>query len=854
MFDFLGLRVDRLSFWLGFLTASLMWWLLGRLRPLLPIWRDQIRHSLNAARQRNLAGVEAYLRRDALRLAQHQHLAAPLFALDEILIQPWLIAPPPEPEPGTQGPPQSIAGQVTPYLPDSPEITAPLGIARLTPLQAAQNGRHIAIIGQPGAGKTVALSHLASVLARQNEAAGKLAGAIPILVHVLDLNVRLEVGDDPLERVIQAAAGRASLLIQRQFPRFLRAVMDDSQRRVVLLLDGLDEIPLERLVETVTFLTALHHNHPRLQTIVTASADHLDGLTRAGFLPLGVIPWSRADRAEATHRWGALWQAHLAPEILKNAALPEIDPALYDYWLDGETAYATPLEWTLRLWGAYAGDLSGSRAVDLLEAYVTRFLPGPGAVLALKELARQMLLQRQVSLGFAEMEKILTQSGMEQAALPVTGENPSQPVLEGEPAAPADAKKTGKRNRRDLVASRGEQAIDSLVQGGVLVEHVHGQLRFRNPVVLGFLAGMRFSAADAAGFIKDLNWAVASLALQYAAACGGDSSWILPLIETPTAPLFRDLLAAARWLRDAPPQAAWRSKLMRALVSLIQVETLPLSIRARLVGAFFLSRDPSTPRLFKQLLASRSPITRRAALLGCGALGNPQLIHDVLELLADLDPQVRYTACLALAAIPGEAALTAIGQVLLSGDEDLRQAAAEALARNKAEGHQALQDAAGLDDLLVRRAAVFGLLQVGEPWAQQLLEKMAVEDAQWVVRNAAAQALDTLQQTDQAIPRLPPPPSESPWLLTFASKLGKGIQPGQPATDVLLMALKSGSVEEQAAALTYLRDQPDEGVIQAIYHLVYGEQPAACEPAIQALWWMAISGAALPDSRQFGLG
>jgi HEAT repeat protein len=84
--------------------------------------------------------------------------------------------------------------------------------------------------------------------------------------------------------------------------------------------------------------------------------------------------------------------------------------------------------------------------------------------------------------------------------------------------------------------------------------------------------------------------------------------------------------------------------------------------------------------------------------------------------------------------------------------------------------------------------------------------------------------------------------------------MGLGILPGQPATEVLLAVLKSGSVEEQIAALHYLRDQPDEGVVGAIYNLLYGNVDDVREPALHALWWMAISGAKLPSPTQFGLG
>jgi HEAT repeat protein len=311
---------------------------------------------------------------------------------------------------------------------------------------------------------------------------------------------------------------------------------------------------------------------------------------------------------------------------------------------------------------------------------------------------------------------------------------------------------------------------------------------------------------------------------------------------------------AARWLRTAPASAEWRPQIMRILISNLQNETLPLGTRARLVAAFYLSNDPSTLKLFKHLLVSKSPTIRQVALLGSGALGSSQLINDVLSLLADSVPAVRYTACMALAATPVEAALNAVVQVLLSGDEEIRQAAAESLAQIQPDGHKVLEEAATVEDLLTRRASVFGLMQVHEPWALKTLEKIAIEDGQWVVRNAAGQALDFLQQKTPLVPTSLPKPSDSPWMLTFASKLGMGILPGQPATDVLLAVLKSGTVEEQIAALHYLRDQANEGIIGAIYNLLYTGHDDLQEAILHALWWIAASGTKLPSPVQFGLG
>jgi HEAT repeat protein len=871
--------VDRLSFWLGFIAASLLWWLFLRIRPMFPQWREQIRQTISTISQRNLSGVEQYLRRETLRRAQRQHLAARLFSLDEVLIQPKLLVPPTGQDPTAAAPQLSIAGQYLPYLPDWPEIVAPLGAPTITPLQAIQTGRHLAFVGHAGSGRTVALAHLASQVARQDPTAGNYSSAVPLFAHALELDSTLLEGKDPLLNLIKVISGNASVVMQPQIPRFLQSVFLDKQRRVVLFLDGLDELAQTQLSEMLKFVSALIKKHPRLQVITTASAEYIDGLAKAHFYPLGIAAWNQSQRMALAKKWGELWTTQLVPEIKKQGPAVEIDTTLVQNWLMNEYAYASPLEWSLRLWGAYAGDLSGSSPMTILDAHLTRFLPKPSYIPALEELAHQMVLKTSASMGIAEMDHILSNFQVVMPTIPATGQ--AAPETDTPAAAVTDAaadaismndedqlteeanqspekKKPSKKDRRQKITSRGEEIVNALIDAGVLVEFANRQVRFASPVFLAFLAGMRTTPEEAAAMtrdlVKQLDWPIYPLVLQYNAACTENPEWIFTLLEGPVAPLFRNLLMAARWLRDAPANAGWRPHIMRVLVNLVQNETLPFGSRARVIAAFYLSGDPSTVKLLKQLLGSRSTTVRRAALLGCGALGAPQLISDILGMLADPEPSVRYTACLALAAIPSEAAFNAVVEILLSGDEEIRQASAEALAQIQPDGHKVLEEAITVEDLLTRRAAVYGLLQINEPWAQKALEKMAVEDGQWVVRNAAGQALDTLQQTTPLIPKSLPKPSESPWLITFASRLGMGLLPGQPATDVLLSVLKSGSVEEQIAALFYLREQADEGVIRSIYDLLYSGKEELQEPVLHALWWIAATGIKLPSPTQFGLG
>jgi HEAT repeat protein len=171
--------------------------------------------------------------------------------------------------------------------------------------------------------------------------------------------------------------------------------------------------------------------------------------------------------------------------------------------------------------------------------------------------------------------------------------------------------------------------------------------------------------------------------------------------------------------------------------------------------------------------------------------------------------------------------------------------AAEVLAYSGEEGYQLLKEGYESDNLVLRRAVVFGLKNVKQQWAREMLENIAVRDAQWVVRNAAAQALETFNSLSPYIPSKLPAPAQAPWLIAFAARQGVGVPPDKVPIDMLFSTLAIGTQEERIAALTYLRLIPNDEVIRKIYSIATSEQGAIKDAALLSLWYLRISGARL---------
>lgn len=828
-------QLDRLSFWLGFLAASLFWWLLARLRPLLPRARAALQDRARAARHGLAAGEEGRLRSDTLRLAQRSHLAAILFPLDEILIQPRLLLVR-SVEPGAPSI-DDICTQTLPDLPDWPELAAAYGVQSIPLAEALANRANLVITGLPGSGKTVALASLASIIARQDPLAGELAVLIPVLVHASDLPHTARRGEeDPLDALVEAVLYNASPLSKPRLPASLRAAFQNG--RAILLLDGLDEYPAAKFLEFSAYLGRLLQIYPSVRVVTTASPDCYPGLPELGFIPVALAAWDERQRQSFIRQWSRRWNQAVPPQA---GDPPAAERLILDEWLLNDPAFLTPLELTLKAWGAYAGDTLGPGVPPAIEAYLRRMAAGiPKARPALEKIAVQMILEEQ-----AAAERQAVESWVREF-------DPSllEPGAGAEPAAMTAPRVDAARAARKGLAEpiTAPRILPALLERGLLQAHRDGWLSLAHAVLAGYLAGCGLRPeVDGPGLLaggeKQSLWAGRALAVEFLAAGDADSQLPAPFIEQSQGPFYWPLQAAARWIRSAPEAAPWKGLALRRLAGLLQDETHPFELRARAMTALATSGSPGVEALFRQALAARDAALRQLAALGLGLSRDAKAVAGIGKLLSDPGPNVRRAACLALVRIGDKEALDTVADGLLRGDEDLRRAAAEALAGHPQEGHPILKEGSRIDDLLVRRAVIFGLLRAHEPWAIETLKKMEMEDGQWVVKNAAAQALETLERPDPRPPRPWLPLHKTPWLIAFAGQRGMGIAPGKAAVDLLLLAIREGDEEQRLAALERAGRSGEPRSLPAVYEACSTARGELHTVAYQALWRLAAAGA-----------
>jgi hypothetical protein len=487
--------------------------------------------------------------------------------------------------------------------------------------------------------------------------------------------------------------------------------------------------------------------------------------------------------------------------------------------------------------------------MSTIEAYLRRMTARQSDKnrLALEQLASQMVLGMQPVIDIAGAQRWLSGTDL------ISQENAT---------ALGDTKISGNEPTSRQAPVRARGALPDLVESGLAILHASECITLTHPVITGYLASHALSSTSTGNLIAGQpEWTGKSSTLQYLSTLDSGASWIDEMMggeEVNDDPFLFSLFRVSRWLRTAPEDLTWVSKVKRRVASCLQQESQPLGMRGRALSALLLSGNPSVLVLLRQMLASPSNVQRQLAALGCGFLHDAKSVNEISGFIGDPSTGVSRAAILALVAIGSKNGLETVAYTLLHGDESLRRSAAEALSNHPEEGFPTLEEGSAMEDPAVRRAVVFGLGRLGKSparlsWAIDILEKLHAQDSQWVVQDAAAQMLNDIKNTNPRLPRPLPPLAHTAWLIAFAAEREMGVAPGKPAYEMLNRALVEGNDDQHIAALYYLCQYNNEGAILPLFHTYFSSRGETRELAYQALRNMVAGGYSLPSATQFGL-
>ena len=739
----------------------------------------------NEFRKKGLA-----LRELVLQRAQSEHLLSALCPLDDILIEPHLMGKPYPLPPDAAEEQIPLSYSLIPYTPDLPHISSRLPFQSVPVVDAVNSAKHMAILAPGGHGKSVALAALASRYARNRVYCNRDYTRFPFYFHAADISTSNE--QDPLITLADIVSTTYT-----QDTRFIRSLITQTfdAQEAILLVDGLDELDLITYERATAFLIKIKQAVPAIPIITTLSPANISILPEAGFALAGLSFWKPSDYQDWLDRWIKVWKTCADPHSGDKESILHL-PDVVLRWLPDPVSQP-PLEWSLMVWGFCSNDLSGQSLSELVLAYMNRVTAGCLDIEKWSQAARKMI----------GMGKITCDSRSITSTF-------NQKIKPAEPNTSSGSESS---------LQNSSQYLGILQNNGLLKGSTSGEFRFIHYFIPGFLAGLSSTENQECFAMQFPHWELKSLADGLCAIRNNDQDWLSTILKPiDTVFYFPTFLPSLVSLQSFPSQ--WKGEVFKHILSTITRKDLPLSMRCRLIPFFWKEKPAHSEKLFQSLLANPSSEVRRIALIGLVPYTKSQQVIDSLKpLLSDPDPAVRLTAMAAYSSSPLLSSLEFLMDTLIAGTEVERLYAAECLANRPHDGYSVLKETLQVEDLLIKRAGVFGLSQVREDWSQDLLSSTSILDGEWLVKNAASQALEVNTHPLLYLPVPQVHPSQAAWLIEFAGRQGRGIPAGSIPVELLMQAASSQDTAIVHQALEYLAYFRENGIQQLLQNCSLNE-------------------------------
>ncbi len=598
----------------------------------------------------------------------------------------------------------------------------------------------------------------------------------------------------PAERLVQLAA----LFMPGLIPRWTLTHLRNEPS--LILADNWEMLPPDARRVVARWFAEAAQSLPKSCWLVASGEGGYGALIEAGFVPLELIPASGENVITALYRgWAEL--------LGVTSAEPEEETL--DFLKRTEDAGASLLELNTRVLVRLRMQQLPARPVDVLDLFLDHCIPTPNlgeGQAGVVEQARVLTLSTLSYL--AKMRRLEGRAFSQQEIYDFIGtllppEDVRPPKLEGAVCRMLFDTQLLQREGKFWVPAH--YIWDDFLTAWALVEDEVG-------------------ADMVKAHLDDPTW---TLLLEFYAALEDVAPLVHSLIQAAT--LHDDiasLLRAARWSVVAPEEAPWRKSLMKVLAQTFTDPDLDQRTRLRVGHVLAFAAGEGARAFFIQTLRQPSVAIRSAALRGLGWSGSPREMSLFVGALQDLELEVRQSAVEALGDMGTSGAVRLLKDVMLEADDHLLPSIAEALSKTT-EGLEALKEAADSESLLIRRTVARGLGRIDRPWTKGILEKLAREDSEWVVRSAAGIALSTMKEKaeDKTVVLPPPQIDQLEWLITWAASQGTGLGVGKAAAAMLERAITQGDPKAQILGILTLTHIGREAHLKLLEPLLDSDDP-----------------------------
>lgn len=724
-----------------------------------PIIRSDIAQKPKEASTRGWT-IDARYAEEFRNAMNRGHIAGHLVTLETIGIPPAFLPAQRPFDPTDKETIDTDPFSLVPRYPDWPEFLAPYPVPAIG-IDALLHGEGpVMILGTPGSGRSTALRQtgLHVMQARKD--------LLPVFIDLRDValaSATTEEGINLVKALVNAAGTRVKSASRIGWD--LQEAMTKGEG--LLLLDSWDELSPNDRKDAIRLVRAIRSHFPAARIVMTGPVTGYAPLQlELGFTPVTLMPWDSTKTAACYDRWQAAWevmaqkgQIFTPPtERMRNQSLME---------LRGRT----PLDATLHIWSVMADDDTSGGQASWYEAFITRISPPYRMRRTLEKMAMWLM------------------------------SHPEATGLTYDDASPAY--NSGKMESDEKVGF-ADFMYALLADHSLMVEWGCQRLTFVHPMITAYLGACALRSVNYDADILSDESPLHTLAMPFLAQMRDVTTYANEVMKrSAEKPTIRqaELLRMARWIGESGGGQAWMEDWAGTVKRLLTGPSVYPALREQAACALAAAHSPDSLAILTEALEAEMTSVRILAALGLGAMGASDALPALVTHLTDKNAAVGVAATLAMGAIGNGTAVKSLIEVLLTGGEMARRASAEMLHLNlNGEGHDILQEAMAEQDHETRRAAIYGLKRIGGREVIELLRKIERLDNQWLVRNTAVSAIETLENAEAAGPQQLPSPQHLKWVTDWLGGRGEAAGDGPRGFRQMVTILEKGTAAERLAS------------------------------------------------------
>jgi hypothetical protein len=701
-----------------------------------------------------------------LRRSQTDHLLGTIFPLNDVYVPVNLIYPYPYVDPKIKANDSFETSNLLPFLPEFSEFYESVPYRISTLFSAIQNHNLILLQGNIGSGKTTLINHVVSSLIENNEEAAQFVGYTPFYCHYSEVNLESKDEQEPVQLLFDSILFHGlnltkSSLISSFLPIF-------TSGKAILFIDGLDEAIPNLVSKYSIWIKDLITSFPSMKIVVSGNLSFSDDFQSLGFASYFLSPLSTGIRKELTANLSELKTKFASIFNLSSLSLP-FDIKLWNRQI--KLFDNIPLS---VLYLLSENTLSGSvqSSASLISNYINRFCPNVTYLAHLVKVAKK------------------------------TVENPLHILKKEEITSILGNNLQNEFQMKDL------SYFDYLVNMGFLIERQPGHFGFQSNYVLTFLLGQEMNSPEISNWERYYYDPIQNLGLAFSK----EKNYIEKWLKQKEVPLYKNLECLKPHFDKIRYDQDFQKKEIPIILSALQSDDLSFPIKLKYLGLLINFENETLFKIF-DFLYQKNQKCKLFSILGYGFISSNKSLRFLKNVINTGSPLEKAFSAISLNRIDDQEARQILLSSLQSGDDLYRRLVCEMLSVDYIEGHSILKTLSLDNNIAIRKSSIFGIKIIPAPWVVDFLTTMSTKDSEWLVRDAAAAALEEITTHQIELSNIVPDhPSKLEWLLSLASQKGKGISAKLIPNDLLFELVNNGQSAEKMASLYILSRYPNKEI------------------------------------------